>query len=149
MRTIRSNLESRRFPVLLALSALLLTACGETDWDVKLDAAMQERTGSTEQYIEGLEAFLEEGPPIEYASEARFTIGWVYAETLHQYAEARRWFEELLENDPGGVWSEDARWMLDNMEKDDEELLEEIRRRAEELGTAGEGTSGTPPPGIR
>jgi len=149
MHKIRSKLESRRFPALVALSALLLAACGETDWDAKLDTVLQERTGSTEQYIEGLEAFLEEGPPIEHASEARFTLGWVYAETLHQYAEARRWFEELLESDPGGVWSEDARWMLDNMEKDDEELLEEIRRRAEELATSGEGTSGTPPPDLR
>jgi tetratricopeptide (TPR) repeat protein len=139
--------EAGRRVALFAFAAFALTACGKTDWDARLDAVLQERTGSTEQYIEGLQAFLEEGPPTEYASEARFTLGWVYAETLHQYAEARRWFEELLENDPDGNFSEDARWMLDNMEKDDEELLEEIRRRAAELGTGADEAHGTPPPG--
>ena len=138
----------KRSPALpLLVVSLLIAACGEPDWDARLQAIASGSGVSPEQHIQQLEAFVEDGPPVELASEARFTIGWVYAETLHQYDEARRWFSELLEEDPEGTWAENARWMIENMEKDDEEILKELRERIVPPTGEAEPSTGVPPPG--
>jgi tetratricopeptide (TPR) repeat protein len=108
---------------LAVMVPLLASACGRKDWQGELDIALSASSQGPEQLIKGLEEFLEKDPPLRLASEARFTIGFTFAEELRQYAEARRWFTELLEEDSNGAWAEEAQWMLENMEKDVEELL--------------------------
>lgn len=123
---------------LFSLAALLLvTACGGRDWHSELDDAMAAGAGGPEPLIESLEEFLDMEPPDNLVSEARFTIGFTFAEGLKQYNEARRWFNELLEDDPDSEWAEEAQWMLENMEKDIEDifpnLMEEIPPPVEEI----------------
>lgn len=123
---------------LFSLAALLLvTACGGRDWHSELDDAMAAGAGGPEPLIESLEEFLDLEPPVNLVSEARFTIGFTFAEGLKQYNEARRWFSELLEDDPDSEWAEEAQWMLENMEKDIEDifpnLMEEIPPPVEEI----------------
>ncbi len=130
----------------LLVASVLMVSCGEKDWDARLQEIVSGQGLSPEQHIEQLEQFVEEGPPVQLASEARFTIGWVYAETLHQYEEARRWFSELIEADPKGAWAENASWMLENMEKDDEQILQELREQIEAPGQEPPPPSGGPPP---
>ena len=133
---------------LMLMASLLLLSCGGEDWDARLQEIVSGAGVSPEQHIRQLEEFVEAGPPLELASEARFTIGWVYAESLHQYEEAGRWFTELLEEDPDGEWAENASWMLENMEKDDEEILRELSERIEEPGQpTPPPIAGPPPPG--
>jgi hypothetical protein len=125
---------------ILLTGALLfaLAACGgvqrwENEW--------QEIVGSdlgTEELIQAAEAFLLKEPPLRYASEARFTIGFAWAEGLERFGEARRWFTELLEEDPEGGWSEEARWMLENMEKDADEILPDLEQLEQEIPPAPE-----------
>lgn len=113
---------------MLLLSLIVLPGCGGKDWEREWQEIIGDNTLGAEQLIEKLEAFLEEEPPLKYASEARFSIGFTWAETLKNYGEARRWFKELLEVDPDCVFADDAEWMLENMEKDIDELLPHLMR---------------------
>ena len=134
----RTNTAFNYMVGLFSLAALLLmTACGGKDWKSKMDDAMTAAAGGPEQLIKSLEEFLDLEPPVKFESEARFTIGFTFAEGLKQYNEARRWFNELLEEDPDSEWAEEAEWMLENMEKDIENifpnLMEEIPPPVEEI----------------
>jgi hypothetical protein len=132
---------------LLALLLLLVAACSSgKKWDERLDEILTSESDSPEQRIGRLEAFLEEGPPVETAGEVRFTLGWTFAEVLHQYPEARRWFNALVEADPQGAWADEARWMLENMEKDPGELLPQLQNQAIPPGEARPEGGGAPPP---
>ena len=138
----------RTTPLLLLVFAVLAAGCsGQEDLDAELTAILADTDMGPEQKIEELTDFLEKDPPPELASEARFTVGWIYAETLHQYDEARRWFTELVQEDPNGRWAGDARWMIENMEKDPSELLPGLQREITPPGEALTDTSsgGLPP----
>ena len=54
-------------------------------------------------------------PDNEYAPQALFMIGFVYAEEVQDLVQARRTFDELLESYPGSDIAESAKWMIDNM----------------------------------
>ena len=133
--------------VLPVAAVLSLATCGGGGgaMEERLGEILANETDPPEQLITKLEAFLEDEPPLELASEARFTIGWIYAETLKQYPEARRWFQALLDQAPSGPWSEEAAWMLENMEKADSDLLPGLGEpaRPSEAGPA----PAVPPPG--
>ncbi len=134
---------------LLVLLLLIVAACSSGKrWDERLGEILAGENENPEQRIKQLEDFLEEGPPVKTASEARFTIGWTFAEVLHQYPEARRWFNALLEADPEGAWADEASWMLENMEKDPSELLPQLQKQAVPPGGGRpEGAGAPPPPG--
>ncbi len=61
------------------------------------------------------EQFLEEYPDNERAYEAKFMIGFTYAEDLRNQAEAEKVFTEFLQEYPGSDLDDDAVWMLENM----------------------------------
>ncbi|MDD3643113.1 MAG: peptidyl-prolyl cis-trans isomerase [Candidatus Krumholzibacteria bacterium] len=54
-------------------------------------------------------------PDHQYASQALFMIGFVYAEELQDLAQARRTFEELIKKYPEADVVESAQWMIDNL----------------------------------
>lgn len=56
-------------------------------------------------------------PDHEYAPQALFMIGFVYAEELQNKVEARRRLDELLQKYPDSDVVESAKWMIDNMNK--------------------------------
>ena len=118
-RTVRSGV---RIATLLFI-LLPVHGCAKTDWESRWSDTIAGAQVTAEELIVRVEAFLAEEPPLEYASEARFTLGFTWANSLEKYDEARRWFEELLENDPDCEWADDTRWMLENMEKDIDEIL--------------------------
>ncbi len=117
--------RSRALITPILLGALLLSpGCGSSgDWEARWQETITGSQRTAEELIVQVEEFLAEKPPLEYASEARFTLGFTWAESLKKYDEARRWFEELLEEDPKCDWADDAEWMLENMEKDVDEIL--------------------------
>lgn len=61
------------------------------------------------------EQFLEEYADNERAYEAKFMIGFTYAEDLRNQAEAEKVFTEFLQEYPGSDLDDDAEWMLENM----------------------------------
>jgi hypothetical protein len=114
-------------PASLLFLLLLLHGCAKSDWESRWQETISGSRATQEQLIIRVEEFLAEEPPREYASQARFTLGFTWAE-LEKYDEARRWFEELLEEDPRCEWADDAHWMLENMEKGDDEILPLLER---------------------
>lgn len=134
--------------ILIVLIAVLATSCGggAEDLDAELTGILADSEMNPEKKIQQLEAFLEKEPPPELATEALFTVGWIYAETLHQYDEARRWFTRLVETYPDSKWAGDARWMIENMEKDPSELLPGLQREIVSPGQALKDSSGGLPP---
>lgn len=54
-------------------------------------------------------------PDHQYAPQALFMIGFVYAEERQNKVEARRRFDELLQKYPDSEVAESAKWMIDNM----------------------------------
>ncbi|MBN1163992.1 MAG: peptidyl-prolyl cis-trans isomerase [Candidatus Krumholzibacteriota bacterium] len=56
-------------------------------------------------------------PDHQYAAQALFMIGFVYAEELQDLVSARRTFDELLNKYPNSEVVESARWMIDNLYK--------------------------------
>ncbi|MFC1545116.1 tol-pal system YbgF family protein [Gemmatimonadota bacterium] len=113
-----------RITPILFIILLIAPGCGGSgDWESRWEETITGTQLTAEELIVRVEEFLAEDPPLKYASEARFTIGFTWAESLNRYDEARRYFEELLEEDPDCEWADDAEWMLENMEKDMEDLL--------------------------
>ena len=114
---------TRIIPLLL-ITLLIVPGCGGGgDWESRWKETITGTQLTAEELIVRVEEFLAEEPPLKYASEARFTIGFTWAEALKNYDEARRYFEELLEEDPDCEWADDAEWMLENMEKDMDDIL--------------------------
>ena len=54
-------------------------------------------------------------PDHDYAPQALFMIGFVYAEELQNKVEARRRLDELLQKYPDSEVAASAKWMIDNM----------------------------------
>jgi EpsD family peptidyl-prolyl cis-trans isomerase len=59
---------------------------------------------------------IERYPDHEYAPQALFMIGFVYAEELQLLSDAERTFQELLHEYPDAEVAESARWMLKNLD---------------------------------
>ncbi len=76
----------------------------------------------------------EQYPDNEYASQALFMIGFVYAEELMDYVQARRTFQELIKEYPDGEVIESAKWMINNMAEPHPKLesLENIQERMQQ-----------------
>ncbi len=56
-------------------------------------------------------------PTDKNAPQALFMIGFVYAEDLQDFVQARRTFDELEKKYPGSDMTESAKWMIDSMQK--------------------------------
>jgi len=70
------------------------------------------------------EQFLQEYPDNERAYEAKFMIGFTYAEDLKNHAEAQKVFEEFLLQYQDSDLADDAKWMLENMESGEHPVFE-------------------------
>lgn len=72
-------------------------------------------------------------PDHEYAPEALFMIGFVYAEEVSDASFARRSFEELLDKYPDSDVVESAKWMIKNLGKSHPEMesIESVKEKIE------------------
>jgi len=60
---------------------------------------------------------VERYPENRFAPQALFMIGFVYAEELQDLVEARRTFDELIDEYPDADVADSAEWMIENLEK--------------------------------
>lgn len=77
-------------------------------------------------------------PDHQYAPQALFMIGFVYAEEIQDLAQARRTFEELIKKYPDADVVESAKWMLENLNTPHPrfESIEDMQQRMREDGGA-------------
>ena len=70
-----------------------------------------------EQRIAAFQQIIDKFPQDQYAPQAMFMIGFVYAEELKDFTMADRTFTDLITKYPESEMAQTARWMLDNLEK--------------------------------
>lgn len=73
-------------------------------------------------------------PNDEYAPQALFMVGFVYAEELYDYVTADRTFAEVVDRFPDSEYADMARWMMENMGKDTPrfEDMDDVNKRMKE-----------------
>jgi parvulin-like peptidyl-prolyl isomerase len=76
----------------------------------------------------------EKFPNDDYAPQAMFMVGFVYAEELYDYVTADRTFAKLVERYPDSEYAEMAKWMIENMGKDAPKFedIEDVNRRMQD-----------------
>ncbi|MDM7992859.1 MAG: peptidyl-prolyl cis-trans isomerase [Candidatus Fermentibacter sp.] len=67
--------------------------------------------------------FLERFPEDSTAYQAAFLVGFTYSEYLRDYESARTAFSDMIERFPASELTDDAQWMLENMETPIDSLI--------------------------
>lgn len=67
--------------------------------------------------------FLEEFPNNKYAYKAQFMIGFIYSESMPDTAKARQAFQEVISDYPENDLTDDAKWMIENLNRGPEEII--------------------------
>jgi TolA-binding protein len=104
--------------------------------DVPADSLMRLAQGmmesDPERAVSYFQLFLQRFPEDSTAYQAQFLIGFTYSEYLHDYDSARDAFDVMIQRFPGSELTDDAEWMLQNMETPIDSLIP----------AEGEGTNG-------
>jgi len=69
------------------------------------------------------EKFLTEYPDNEHAYKAQFMIGFIFNESLKDTTKARAAFGKVINNYPQNDLTDDATWMIENLNKGPEEII--------------------------
>ena len=69
------------------------------------------------------EKFLKEYPASPHAYKAQFMIGFIYNESLKDTTKARLAFEKVIRNYPENDLSDDAKWMIENLNRGPDEII--------------------------
>lgn len=83
-------------------------------------------------------------PADSVSVQARFMIGFTYAEDLGDYEAAKEAFEEFIKIYPNSELANSARWMIENMEKPPPTLEEDDAPPDNRKGSSGSGGASKP-----
>jgi len=75
---------------------------------------------------------IERYPDHPRTRQALFLKAFTYDSNMGDVENARKYYNEFLEKYPEGEFSQDARFLLENLGKDDQELLEILQQKASE-----------------
>ena len=67
--------------------------------------------------------FLQEYPQSVHAYKAQFMIGFIYNETMKDTTKARQAFQKVLTDYSENDLTDDARWMIENLDRGPEEVI--------------------------
>lgn len=87
------------------------------------EAELSSQNVEFEKAVNLYQKFLQEYPQSIHAYKAQFMIGFIYNETLQDTAKARQAFRKVLKDYPENDLTDDARWMMDNLDKGPEEII--------------------------
>ena len=99
---------------------------------------------SPERAITHFELFLERFPESDKAYQAQFLIGFTYSEYLQDYEMAGVAFQAVIDRYPDSELTDDAEWMLENMDRPIEEILPDEGTGAEDTAPIEEETGSNP-----
>ncbi len=128
--------------VRISLTAILLSlfitsmSCGPspTDSEMFSEANQFQREGKYSQSIELYRKLIKKYPQSTYSPQAQFMIGFIYANYTGEIEKARTAYQKFLEVYPNHEMAKDARWELDHLGQDIDDI--------EELTKSNKGTSG-------
>ncbi|OGB62900.1 MAG: hypothetical protein A2Y94_04685 [Caldithrix sp. RBG_13_44_9] len=93
---------------------------GEKEYfDMAYQQMGKEQWSEAEKYFQKI---LDEYPTGMYSSKALFMVGFVNANYLKNYEKARKYYSEFLEKYPNHDLADDAKYELENLGKDINEL---------------------------
>lgn len=117
-------MKKRLLAVFPLLVLLVVVACskkmGEKDYyDLANQYMAQEKWKLAE---ENFEKILQEYPNGVYSSKAMFMVGFINANYLNNFEKARKYYSEFLEKYPSHDLADDAKYELENLGKDIDDL---------------------------
>jgi hypothetical protein len=74
-----------------------------------------QNTDDPEERVKTFQEIADKFPDDEYAPQALFMVGFVYAEELFDYSAADRKLHEVVQKYPNTEYADMARWMMENM----------------------------------
>jgi len=117
--------------VLLTTLVLLLGGCSSKSPEELFNLAQQaENEEDFEKAIDFYTMLLRKYPQNEHNYKAQFMIGFIYSEELHDQEKAKMAMQKVVDNYPDCDLADDARWMLEHMG----ENLEEMEFTGEAMG---------------
>jgi len=105
--------------ILAAGLAALLVACSTTlpEETYYANAKKAYTDQKFDQAIENYNALIEQYPKGKHRPESVFMVGYIYANDLKKYDEARTFYEQFLKEYPKHELAQSAEWELKNLGK--------------------------------
>ncbi len=128
---------NRYLPVLLLIAmALLIAGCGKkmSEEELFTQAAQFQKEGKYQEAIDSYQQLISKYPNGKYCAQSQFMTGFIYANEMKEYEKARTAYQKFIDTYPNHEMIKDARWELDHLGSDINEI--------EELTTAPADTSG-------
>jgi peptidyl-prolyl cis-trans isomerase C len=91
--------------------------------DSLMEIAQSMMEASPERAIRYFQLYLERFPGDPKAYQAQFLIGFTYSEYLRDFESARQAFSNMVTRFPDSELTDDAQWMIDNMETPIDSLI--------------------------
>ena len=109
---------------LILVSLILLAGCGKKMgekeyFDMAYQYMGEEKWSESEKYFQKI---LDEYPEGEFASKALFMVGFVNANYLKNYDKAQKYYSAFLEKYPDHDLADDAKYELENLGRDINDL---------------------------
>jgi TolA-binding protein len=113
-----------RFLILFAIFSLIMTACESKKTEVEYFQIAYDfyNDQHPEKAIENFKKLLDYYPDGEKAADAMFMIGFIYANNLENFDEARIYYNRFIEKYPDHELVASARYELKTLGKDINEL---------------------------
>jgi outer membrane protein assembly factor BamD (BamD/ComL family) len=117
--------------ILIMILSLFLSGCSSKSPEELFNLAQQaENDGDFEKAIDFYTMLLRKYPHNEHNYKAQFMIGFIYSEELKDHEKAKLAMQKVVDNYPDCDLADDARWMLEHMG----ENLEEMEFTGEAMG---------------
>ena len=107
----------------LLLMALVLGGCSTKSPEELFELAQQaENDGDFKEAIDLYTMLLQKYPQNEHNYKAQFMIGFIYSEELNDLDQAKDAMQKVVDNYSDCDLADDARWMLDHMGENLEQM---------------------------
>lgn len=132
----------RRLIIVLAVltAVMLIASCSENKTEQDYYTLANEQYGQ-EAYADAIENFkiiLEKFPEGETAAQSTFMLGFIYANSLENLEEAKKYYTLFIEKYPDHELADDAQYELNNLGKDINDLPIFKDMNAQEQASKGE-----------
>jgi outer membrane protein assembly factor BamD (BamD/ComL family) len=123
--------------VIIMMTIILIMSCSEQKTEQDYYQLANEQYGQ-EAYADAIENFkiiLEKYPKGETTAQSTFMLGFIYANSLENLEEAKKYYSLFIEKYPNHDLADDAQYELNNLGKDINELPFFKGMEAEEKGS--------------
>lgn len=123
-------------PLCIVLIALI-AGCAKKPGEEELftDAKRFQEQSQFQQAIDKYQQLIQLYPQSPLCAQSQFMIGYIYANHLQNFDQARQAYETYLENYPNDEMAKDAKWELDHLGQDINSIDELVKPESESQET--------------